>query len=88
MWYIANSPHDERNIAFVQDLERIHNELNYLNMRDLLRRTVILTILFYGYYIFFEPERSWDWQDMHDPKHEVCLYNGLDEGSDDSGDDD
>jgi hypothetical protein len=33
MWYIANSPHDERNITFVHDLERIHNELNYLNMK-------------------------------------------------------
>jgi hypothetical protein len=27
-------------------------------------------------------------QENHDPKHEVSLYNGLDEGSDDSGDDD
>jgi len=31
MWYIQNSPHDAQCITYVNDLERLHNELNYLN---------------------------------------------------------
>jgi len=56
-------------------------------MRDMLRRLIYLTIAMYGYYTFFEPERSWDWQDMHEPKHEINLYNELDEGGDEGDDD-
>ena len=33
MWYIANSPHNKKNMQFVHELENIHNELNYLNLR-------------------------------------------------------
>ncbi len=33
MYYIQNGVNDERALQYVQDLERIHNELNYLHMR-------------------------------------------------------
>lgn len=33
MYYIQNGTNEERTLQYVQDLERIHNELNYLSMR-------------------------------------------------------
>ena len=33
MWYIANSPHAKKSLNYVHDLEKIHNELNFLNLR-------------------------------------------------------
>ena len=35
MWYVSNSPHSKKCITYVQELETIHNELNYLNLRGI-----------------------------------------------------
>lgn len=40
MWYIQNSPHDAKCLTYVNDLERLHNELNYLNMRGTTRHNI------------------------------------------------
>ena len=34
MWYIQNSPHETQGLAYTQDLEKLHNELNYLNAKS------------------------------------------------------
>eukprot|EP01017_Pseudomicrothorax_dubius_P025183 TRINITY_DN2690_c0_g1_i1.p1 TRINITY_DN2690_c0_g1~~TRINITY_DN2690_c0_g1_i1.p1 ORF type:complete len:172 (-),score=56.11 TRINITY_DN2690_c0_g1_i1:113-568(-) len=86
MWYIQNSPHDERCVKYVHDLERLHNELNYLNMRDYMKRFVLATILFYGFYALYTFP-SFDWHDNHELKHEIHLYTELDEGSDEGDED-
>ena len=33
MWYIQNSPNDKQALTYVNELERLHNELNYLAFR-------------------------------------------------------
>ena len=50
MWYIANSPHNKKNMQFVHELENIHNELNYLNLRGIKYKN----LKFYLNYFFYK----------------------------------
>ncbi len=35
MWYVQNSPHQMQSLQYTQELEKIHNELNYLAARGI-----------------------------------------------------
>ena len=86
MFYISHSPNAEQSLQYAQELEHIHNELNYLNIRSMARRLAVITALFYGWYAFYEFGNS-NWEDYYEPKHEINLYNELDEGGDEGDDD-
>ena len=34
MWYLQNTPHQDKTVEYAQDLEKIHHELNYLHTRS------------------------------------------------------
>ena len=66
MWYIANSPSDTQSLKYTHELENIHNELNYLNLRgkylnaDMVKRYLAFVFAFYTFYAFYEIP-SYDW---------------------------
>ena len=33
MWFVQSSPNDKKALKYTHELEKIHNELNYLNFR-------------------------------------------------------
>ena len=86
MFYIANAPSHERALTYTTEVERLHNELNYLTVKSMGNRLLVLTILFYGFYAFYDVGMQ-NWQDYAEPKHELNLYNELDEGGDEGDDD-
>merc|ERR1712146_148363 len=88
MWYLQNTPHQDKTVEYAQDLEKIHHELNYLHTRILLRNLMIFTGLFYTFYTFYEVSSHYDWQDAHDPKFSQRLYMELEEGGDEGEEDD
>jgi len=49
MWYIVNSPNEAKNIHFIQELETLHNEINYQNSR----RITISFKLSLSFFFFF-----------------------------------
>ncbi|EWS71671.1 transmembrane protein, putative (macronuclear) [Tetrahymena thermophila SB210] len=87
MWYISNSPHEAKNLEYVNELEALHNELNYQNSRQFLFRTVSFLLGWALFYQFYELPKTYDWQDTQEPKHQVPAYGDLEEGGDEGGDD-
>lgn len=36
MFYVWNSPHESQALVYTTELERLHNELNYMNVRCII----------------------------------------------------
>ena len=59
MRYIANAPHTKKSLQYVHDLEKIHNELNYLNLRgsklilEMVKRYMAFVLGFYLFFAFY-----------------------------------
>ncbi|KAL4482809.1 hypothetical protein ABPG72_022369 [Tetrahymena utriculariae] len=87
MWYISNSPHEAKNLEYVNELEALHNELNYQNSRQFLFRTVSFLLGWALFYQIYELPKTYDWQDTQEPKHQTPAYGDLEEGGDEGGDD-
>ncbi|EGR33554.1 hypothetical protein IMG5_049290 [Ichthyophthirius multifiliis] len=88
LWYIANSPHEDKNLEYVVQAEQLHNELNYQNSRQFLFRTAAFLLGIELFYMFYDMPKNYDWQDYHEPKHNIQIYGDLEEGGDEGGDDD
>ena len=49
MWYVQNAPHQAQTLKYSQELEKIHNELNYLTIRSWL---FLFFLYFYDFWSF------------------------------------
>lgn len=80
-WYIQNSPHSNYSARYTNEMSILHNELNYLNSKQILARTLLtgLIVLGYGLYVMEEPAR--DYKDQFDLKYNQRTYGSIADSS-------
>lgn len=59
----------------------LHNELNYLNSKQLLTRTLITATLVLGYAVFVMDEVARDYKDSFDLKMNQRVYGSIADSS-------
>lgn len=80
-WYIENSPHSSYSAKFTNEMAYLHNELNYLNSKQLLTRTLITATLVLGYAVFVMDEVARDYKDSFDLKMNQRVYGSIADSS-------
>jgi hypothetical protein len=76
-WFIFNSPHKHYSEHYTNDMAHLHNELNYLHARLLLKRGALVFGLLYAYFwLLYEPAAI-EWKDTFDIKHSERTYGTL-----------
>jgi hypothetical protein len=80
-WYIQNSPHSSYNAKYSNDMAYLHNELNYLNSKQILNRTVLTAVVVLGYAMFVMEESARDYKDEFDLKFNQKAYGSIADSS-------
>ena len=87
LWHIQNSNSTRSKEKNLREIEELHNELTFLQARDMTRRYVAMFAIFFMWYFFWiEPnENRHDFRKNFDQKFTLKLYNELDEGGIEGG---
>jgi len=80
-WYMQNSPHSSYNLKFTNEMTYLHNELNYINSKQLLTRTVLTGVVVLGYAMFIMEEAARDYKDSFDLKMNQKVYGTIADSS-------
>lgn len=80
-WYIENSPHSNYSTKYSNEMAYLHNELNYLNSKQLLYRTLITATIVLGYSVFVMDEVARDYKDSFDLKFNQRVYGSIADSS-------
>eukprot|EP00331_Platyophrya_macrostoma_P022218 CAMPEP_0176447410 /NCGR_PEP_ID=MMETSP0127-20121128/25007_1 /TAXON_ID=938130 /ORGANISM="Platyophrya macrostoma, Strain WH" /LENGTH=91 /DNA_ID=CAMNT_0017833835 /DNA_START=156 /DNA_END=431 /DNA_ORIENTATION=+ len=85
MYYVLNSHNNNKTLQYTWELEKLHNELNYMHMRQMLKR---FTYFFLASIVFFSmmEQPQYDWADNYELKHEFHTYIELEDGGDEGED--
>lgn len=59
----------------------LHNELNYINSKQLLTRTVLTGVVVLGYAMFIMEESARDYKDSFDLKYNQKIYGSIADSS-------
>ena len=76
-WFVLNSPHKFYSEKYTNDMNHLHNELNYLHARLLLRRGLLIFAIIYSYFWFFDEPIPMDWKDTFDLKFSMRAYGSM-----------
>ena len=76
-WFVLNSPHKHYSHKYTNEMNHLHNELNYLQARLLLRRGALVFGLIYSYFWFVDEPESYDWKDTFDLKFSQKTYGSM-----------
>lgn len=76
-WFVLNTPHKYYAEKYTNEMNNLHNELNYLHARLLLRRGLLVFALLYGYFWFLDEPDSIDWKDTFDLKFSERVYGSM-----------
>lgn len=80
-WYIQNSPHSSYGAKYTNEMAYLHNELNYLNSKQLLTRTVLVSAIVFVYSVFLMEEVARDYKDNFDLKFNQKIYGSIADSS-------
>ena len=80
-WYMQNSPHSSYNAKFTNEMAYLHNELNYINSKQILARTALTFVVVLGYGVFIMEEAARDYKDQFDLKMNQKTYGTISDSS-------
>ena len=82
MWHLENSIDRQANAKYLRQVEELHNELNYLQIINLMKKFLLYFGAFWIWYfcLFDAPVDKHDFKKNFDLKFTTKLYNELDEG--------
>ena len=80
-WYIQNSPHSTHSAKYTNEMAILHNELNYINSKQILTRTVLTGVIVLGYVMFLYDEPARDYKDQFDLKYNQKTYGSIADSS-------
>lgn len=80
-WYMQNSPHSSYNAKFTNEMAYLHNELNYINSKQILFRTALTFVVVLGYGVFIMEEAARDYKDQFDLKFNQKTYGTIADSS-------
>ena len=80
-WYMQNSPHSTYNAKFTNEMAYLHNELNYINSKQILARTILTGVIVLGYACFIMEEPARDYKDSFDLKFNQKVYGSIADSS-------
>lgn len=80
-WYMQNSPHSSYNARFTNEMAYLHNELNYINSKQILARTALTFVVVLGYGVFIMEEAARDYKDQFDLKMNQKTYGTIADSS-------
>ncbi len=82
MWHMENSPFTRQNLSYLQEVEELHNEINYLNAIHLMKKLALFFGAFWIWYFFLFDMAvdKFDFKKNFDLKFTNKMYNELDEG--------
>ena len=76
-WFIFNTPHKYYAEKYTNEMNHLHNELNYLQARLLLNRGLLVFGLIYAYFWFVDEPDALDWKDTFDLKFSTKVYGSM-----------
>ncbi len=76
-WFVFNSPHKYYSEKYTNELALLHNELNYLHSKLLLKRGVLVFGVIFAYFWFISEPDAIDWRDTFDLKMSEKPYGSL-----------
>lgn len=76
-WFIFNTPHKFYAEKYTNEMNNLHNELNYLHARLLMRRGFLVFALIYSYFWFIDEPIPTDWKDSFDLKFQEKAYGSI-----------
>jgi hypothetical protein len=76
-WYVFNTPYKYYAEKYTNEMAHLHNEINYLAARELLKRTVLVFGLLYSYFWFVSEPDAIDWRDSFDIKISEKTYGTM-----------
>lgn len=80
-WYIQNSPHSTYASRYTNEMAYLHNELNYINSKQILTRTLLAGGIILGYAMFVMEEAARDYKDSFDLKFNQKTYGSIADSS-------
>ena len=80
-WYLQNSPHSTYNEKYSHEMSILHNEINYLNSKQLLARGLFTGFVVLGYIFFILEESARDYKDKFDLKFNLKAYGSIADSS-------
>jgi hypothetical protein len=80
-WYIQNSPHSKHSEKYTNEMAILHNELNYINSKQILARTLLTAVIVLGYAMFIFEEPARDYKDQFDLKYNQKIYGSIADSS-------
>lgn len=80
-WYIQNSPHSDYSKRFTHEMAILHNELNYINSKQILNRTLLTAGVVFGIALFVLEEPARDYKDQFDLKFNQKAYGSIADSS-------
>lgn len=81
-WYITNTKDIQLGYKYTQELEQLHNDLNYLSLLRVLRNLVIFFVSFLTYRTYFANRGgdNFDFQNQYSLTHQKKIYGNLTQG--------
>lgn len=76
-WFVLNTPHKFYAEKYTNDMNNLHNEINYHQSHLLLKRGAIVFGLIYAYFWFIDEPDAIDWKDTFDLKFSTKVYGGM-----------
>jgi hypothetical protein len=76
-WFIFNTPHKYYAEKYTNEMNHLHNELNYQQSRLLLKRGLLVFALIYSYFWFIDEPDAIDWKDTFDLKFSQKVYGSM-----------
>ena len=80
-WYIQNAPHSSHAAKYSNEMAILHNELNYINSKQILTRTLLTAVIVLGYGLFLMEEAPRDYKDQFDLKFNQKTYGSIADSS-------
>ena len=84
-WFILNSPHKHYAGKYSNEMALLHNELNYLHSKLLIKRGLLVFGTIFGYFWFISEPDAIDWRDTFDLKMSERTYGSLTSSSGEGG---
>ena len=76
-WFVLNTPHKFYAEKYTNDMNNLHNEINYQQSRLMLKRAVLVFAIIYGYFWFIDEPDAIDWKDSFDLKFSTKVYGNM-----------
>lgn len=82
MFYLQNSPNNAMRYNYLQELEHLHDEINYMAFLKIQKRFLILSALALSYYFIWldHEDDKFDFSEDYDTKQITKSFANLEDG--------